>query len=277
MSVLAVTGSTGGLGGRIASRLAAAGVRQRLLVRDPARAPQLPDTEIAVASYHDTEAVRQALDGVDVALMISAAENKERLSEHYSFIEGAVAAGVRHIVYTSFAGASPEATFTLGRDHGRTEERIASTGLSYTFLRDNLYLDFFPFLMDESGVIRGPADEGRVAGVARDDVADVAAVVLRAPSEHLDKTYTLTGPEALTLTEAAAILTAGLGRPVSFHNETVEEAYASRASYGAADWQLDAWVSTYTSIAAGEVADVSPDVERISGHRATSLAELLRR
>ena len=209
--------------------------------------------------------------------MISAAENEHRLAEHYAFIDGAVAAGVKHLVYTSFAGASPEATFTLGRDHGRTEERIATAGLSYTFLRDNLYLDFFPFLMDDSGVIRGPAGEGRVAGVARDDVADVAAVVLQAPAEHIDKAYTLTGPEALTLTEAAAILTAGLGREITFHNETVEEAYASRASYGAPGWQLDAWVSTYTSIAAGEVADVSPDVELITGHRATSLAELLQR
>ena len=204
-------------------------------------------------------------------------EKKERLSEHYSFIDGAVAAGVRHLVYTSFAGASADATFTLGRDHGHTEERIRAAGVSYTFLRDNLYLDFFPFLMDESGVIRGPAGDGRVAGVARDDVADVAAVVLQAPGEHLDATYTVTGPEALTLTEAAAILTDGLGRQVTFHNETVEEAYASRAVYGAEEWQLDAWVSTYTSIAAGEVAAISPDVENITGHRATSLAELLRR
>src|SRR5438874_1621501 len=106
MTVLAVTGSTGELGGRIANRLAAAGVHQRLLVRDPARAPQLPNTDVAVAAYNDTEAVRRALDGVDLVMMISASEKKERLSEHYSFIDGAVAAGVRHLVYTSFAGAS---------------------------------------------------------------------------------------------------------------------------------------------------------------------------
>ncbi len=66
------------------------------------------------------------------------------------------------------------------------------------------------------------------------------------------------------------------GRPVSYHPETVEEAYASRAPYGAPDWQVDAWVSTYTAIAAGEVATVTSDVPDLTGHPATSLEQLLR-
>ena len=70
-------------------------------------------------------------------------------------------------------------------------------------------------------------------------------------------------------------MTRVLGRDFSFEDETLEEAYASRASYGAADWQLDAWVSTYTAIAAGELAGVSGDVERLTGRPATSLQDLL--
>ena len=73
------------------------------------------------------------------------------------------------------------------------------------------------------------------------------------------------------------MLTRVTGRPVRFHHETVPEAYASRASYGAPDWQVDAWVSTYTAVAAGEPAAVSPDVAALTGHPATGLAELLLR
>jgi uncharacterized protein YbjT (DUF2867 family) len=126
-------------------------------------------------------------------------------------------------------------------------------------------------------VIKGPADDGRVAAVAMDDVADAAAAVLLDPGPHAGATYTLTGPEALTLDDVAATLSAALNRPVAYERETVEEAYASRASYGAPAWQLDAWVSSYTSVARGEMSEVTDDVQRLSGHPATSLAELLAR
>lgn len=77
--------------------------------------------------------------------------------------------------------------------------------------------------------------------------------------------------------EVAATLTTKLGRPISYHPETVEEAYASRSSYGAADWEVDGWVSTYTAIANGELAGVTEDIPHLTGHPATSLAELLSR
>ena len=134
-----------------------------------------------------------------------------------------------------------------------------------------------PAMVGEDGVLRGPAGDGRVAVVAQDDIADAAVAVLLDPAAHAGATYTLTGPEALSLDDVAAILTAGLGRPVTYVRETVDEAYSSRASYGAPQWQLDAWVSTYTAIANGEVAAVSDDIPTLTGHPATSLSELIRR
>jgi uncharacterized protein YbjT (DUF2867 family) len=145
----------------------------------------------------------------------------------------------------------------------------------HTFLRDNFYLDFLPDTVGTDGVIRGPAGTGRVAAVARADVARAAVAVLADPAAHLDATYDLTGPEALTLADAARIIGAATGREVSYHDETVEEAYASRRRWEAPDWQYDAWVSTYTAIARGEVDRVSDHVERLTGARPQSLAELL--
>jgi NAD(P)H dehydrogenase (quinone) len=134
-----------------------------------------------------------------------------------------------------------------------------------------------PALVDDHGVIRGPAGQGRVAAVAQDDIADAATAVLLDPDQHAGVTYSLTGPEALTLDEVAATLSAELERPVRYYAETLEEAFTSRSSYGAPDWQVDAWVSTYTAIASGEVADVTDDIEQLTGHQAMSLAELVRK
>lgn len=248
----------------------------RLVVRDAARAPSIASAEVAVASYADGEAVRRALSGAGTVLMVSAAETPSRVAEHTSFVDAAAAAGVGHLVYISFAGASPGATFTLARDHWATEQHIRASGLPFTFLRDNLYADFLPFMVGADGVIRGPAGDGRAAVVAQDDIAEAAVTVLRDPAAHAGRTYTLTGPEALTMTEIAATLTAA-GRPARFHDETIAEAYESRRAYQAPDWQLDAWVSTYTAIAAGELAEVTRDVPELTGRPATSLAELLTR
>lgn len=271
-----VTGATGRLGGLVARRLAARGVPQRLLVRNPERAPELTGATAVQGGYADHDAVVRGLSGTETLFMVSASESADRLAQHHAFVDAAVEAGVRHLVYVSFFGAAPDATFTLARDHFHTEEHIRATGLAYTFLRDNLYAEFVPDLAGADGVIRGPAGQGRAAFVAQDDIADAAAAILARPGEHAGTTYDLTGPESLSLEEAAAVLSEVQGRKVTYHPETVEEAYASRASYDAPPWQLDAWVSTYTAIAAGELDAVSDAVPRLTGHPATSVTDVVR-
>jgi uncharacterized protein YbjT (DUF2867 family) len=262
------------VGGLVAARLASVGQRMRLLVRSPDRAPDYPGSVVLQSTYGDGEGSVEALRGARLLLMVSAAESATRLDEHRAFIDAAVEAGVEHVVYTSFAGASRASTFTLGRDHARTEEHISGSGMSYTLLRDNLYANFLPLMAGADGVIRGPAGDGRVAAVAQEDVAAVAAAVLLGPTAHVDATYELSGPSAFTLTEAAATMSRLTGRDVRFVNETIEEAYESRAGYGAPDWQVEAWVSTYTGIAAGEFEKVTGEVERILGRPAISLEDL---
>ena len=273
---LGITGSTGRLGGRVAHRLAAAGVPQRLLVRDPARAPELPGRTVAIAPYDDGAAVREALRGLETVLMVSGAEHPDRVGQHRTFIDAAADAGVQHLVYVSFLGAAPDATFTLARDHWATEQHARAVGLTTTSLRDGLYADDMPAMVEAGGVLRGPAGEGRASVVALDDVADAAVAVLRDPAAHAGATYDLTGPEALTLAEVAATIGAVTGRPVRYQVETVDEAYASRASYGAPRWLVDAWVSTYTAIDAGELATVSSAVPDLTGHPARTLTDVLR-
>lgn len=275
MTSLAVTGATGRLGGRVARLLAERGLGQRLLVRDPSRAPRLTGAEVVRCPYEDSEDTRAALAGVDVLLMVSAAESADRLDQHRGLVDAAAAAGVRHVVYPSFMGAAADAGFTLARDHGATEDHLRASGMRTTMLRDCFYADVFP-LFATDGVIAGPAGDGRVAAVAIADVARVAADVLAAPEGHEGRVYELTGPEALTLDEMADAITRATGRPTRYREETLEEAYVSRSGYGAPPWQVDAWVSTYTAIRDGELERVTDDVEQVTGRPPLTVEQALR-
>ena len=269
--MIAVTGATGELGGRVARRLADRRIAQRLVVRDPARAPGLDGAELAIAaSYTDHDGLRAAFAGCETVFLVSGREEAERVASHRSAVDAAVAAGVERIVYTSFLGAAPDATFTLARDHFHTEQHIRDTGLRSTFLRSSMYLDFLSLLVGEDDVIRGPAGDGRVAFVARDDIADVAVAVL-ATDRYDGETLVLTGPEAVTLEEAARRLGAATGRAIRYEPETLEEAYASRAPTGAPAFEIAGWVTSYVAIATGEMDVVTDTVARVAGHPPLSI------
>jgi len=272
---IGVSGANGNLGSRVVARVVAVGAAQRLLLRDAARAPAAPGAELAViGGYTDAERLVPALRGLDAVLMVSGREAPDRLAQHEAFVDAAAAAGVGHIVYTSFYGAAPDAVFSHGRLHWATEEYIRASGVPFTFLRDNVYADFLPHLPGADGVIRGPAGDGVLSAVAQQDIAEVAAVVLQEPTRHSGAAYDMTGPQDWNLTDIAALLTASLGRPIRYHNETLAEARASRAVYGAPDWEVDAWISTYTAVAAGEMAGVSGDIPDLIGRPATALTDL---
>ena len=273
---LAITGSTGELGGRVARRLAERGVPQRLIVRDASRAPRLQGAEVAVApSYAAEKEMRAALAGTETLYLMSGREDPDRLEQHRALVRAAQAAGVARIVYVSFLGAAEDATFTLGRQHWATEQAIRDAGVRFTFLRSSLYLDFMPFFAGPERVIRGPAGDGRFAPVARDDLADAAVAVLLAGVKHDGRTYELTGPDLLTLEEVAARLSAYTGRTFAYQPETIEEAWTSRRPSGAPDWEIEGWISSYLAIADGSLAVRTDAVEQLAGHPPQTLEQCL--
>ncbi|MBB6172519.1 uncharacterized protein YbjT (DUF2867 family) [Nocardiopsis mwathae] len=273
---IGITGATGGIGGRVAARLARRGIAQRLIVRDLNRAPEFPGASAAMASYEDTTAFERAAKGADTLFLVSATESADRVDRHISAVDAAVAAGVKRIVYLSFLSAAPAATFSYARDHFYTEAHIRSTGVAHTFLRPGFYLDLLPYWADDAGVIRGPAGQGRVAWVSRDDVADAAVAVLTEGAEHDGATYDVTGPEAMTMGETVERLSALTGKTIRYVPETWEEALASRRPTGAPEWQIEGWASSYAAIASGEMDVVSPAVVRLTGHPAQTLERFLR-
>ena len=271
--LIAVTGASGQLGRRVVRHLAQHGARQRLIVRDPARAPRVEGAEVAVAAFEDEGATTEALRGARTLFLVSTGESPRRTEVHDRAVSAAAAAGVERVVYTSFLGAAPRATFPYARDHAHTEQAVRAAGLALTALRNSLYADIAPYLVGADGVIRGPAGDGRVAWVAREDVARLAAGVLLDPS-HDGQVYDVSGPRAIDLHETAELLAAVTGRAVRYVPETLEEARASRA--GAEDWQVEGWIGSYLSIASGETSVTSHTVECLTGQRPAGFAEFLR-
>jgi uncharacterized protein YbjT (DUF2867 family) len=109
------------------------------------------------------------------------------------------------------------------------------------------------------------------------DVIAEVAVLTDDEGAHDGRTYDLTGPQALSLAEAAEELSRATRRPVAYHAETIQEAYASQAAYRAPDWEVAGWVTTYVAIANGDREQVSGDVAAVTGHPPMSLTEFLRR
>jgi NAD(P)H dehydrogenase (quinone) len=305
--VLAITGASGEVGGRVASRLARLGVAQRLIVRDRARAPRLPAAEIAEAScFGDAAAMRRALADIKLLFLVSArdrfgvahisAKNHttpppyDRLQQQRTAVDAAIAAGVLRIVYLSIMNAAPDATFILAHDHFHTEQHIRNSGVAFTFLRASLYADNVPQCVSADDVIRAPAGEGRASWVTRDDIADVAVAVLTG-NGHAGRTYDVTGPEALTMTETAETLSAALRRKITYQPQTPQEARTTRTTsrlekfeaerrlltgHGLDDYEVNVFVTHFMQIAAGDLVPVSDTVPKLTGRPAQSLAEFLR-
>jgi uncharacterized protein YbjT (DUF2867 family) len=160
----------------------------------------------------------------------------------------------------------------MSRDHHQTEQFLDESGLAHTALRDNLYLDLIPELFGPDGVVRGPADDGVVAWVSREDVAQTVAAALANPAAHAG-TYDVTGPEAMSLGETARRLSTLLGTDLRYENEPVEEGRAWRRQLDVPEWEVETWVGSYWAIAAGELAAPSDTVERFTGRSPARLED----
>lgn len=267
---IAVTGTTGKLGSRVAEVLAARGVPQLLVGRDLARLPDLPGAQArGPAAYDDHDAMARACAGAGTLLLVSASLSGRRLAEHAAAFAAAVDAGVSRLVYVSLLGAGRAATYRNARDHAETEEHLAGLGVPWTVLRAGYYASMLPGMADAAGALHGPAGDGRVAYVSHDDIAVVAADVLLDTSGSYDgATLEVTGAEALDFADVAARLTAWSGRPHEYRPEDPPSYRRRLLDSGYTEHQADDWVSWYVSVADGSAAARTSVVLDVTGHQA---------
>lgn len=244
------------------------------------------------ADYDDRDALREAFTGGERLFMVSGMEvGPNRQRQHRNVVEAAQAAGIRHIVYTSFIGTErPDVTSHEVADHKFTEKLIMDSGMSWNMLRNNQYADAMAenqaVIAITSGQSIGNTADGKVAFVARDDVAAVGAEVLLGAGEP-NTGYDVTGPEMFTYREVGEMIIELSGAPIEIVDLTDDEMYAMWDALGVpreatgdfsrspVPWCSDGMVSFGRMVRAGTMAKVTDVVERFTGRKPRRLRDLM--
>jgi uncharacterized protein YbjT (DUF2867 family) len=275
--MILVTGGTGTVGTLVLKRLSARGQKVRAFVRTAQRKLSFPGVEFVQGDFRDPSTFLTALDGVD-RLFLLIPSSVEVETQQKAFVDAAKQCKVQHIVNLSQLGANEHSTGRFQSYHGAVENYIRDSGMAFTFLRPNLFMQAllnFRSTISAQGALYAPAGEGRVSLVDVRDVAAVAECILSEPG-HQGKTYTVTGPQALTHAEIASQLSEALGKPVHYVDISPDRMREILLSFGMPPWQVDGIVEDYDQYRNGEAAEVTSTVKELTGKEPHTLAEFAR-
>ncbi len=285
MSKIIVTGASGHLGTAAIRHLLDLGVQAGDIVgvvRDTAKGAALAElgVELRIGDYDDAASLPAAFEGGEKLLFVSASsmDNTLRIRQHATVVEAARNAGIKQIVYTSFAFAE-KMTIGLENVHLATEYMIRTTGAAYTFLRNGFYLDMMAnegtAAVAAGGAVISAAPTGKLNYVTRDNLARAAAVVLTQDG-HANRTYELTSPEPFSYDEYAAALAEVSGKPVVHQALPAPEAVSAMAAAGVPEGAAGFIVHVVdAAIERGEFSDPSDDLVNLIGDAYTPLKSAL--
>ncbi|GAA1879700.1 SDR family oxidoreductase [Lapillicoccus jejuensis] len=282
MTTIAITAATGQLGrlvlDALLTRVPASDVVA--VVRDGAKAADLAErgVDVRVASYDDPAALTAAFAGVDRLLFVSGNEFGSREQQHRNVVAAAKEAGVGHVAYTSVL-AAPTSTLPVAPDHVVTEQVLAESGLPHTFLRNGWYHENYlgaPEQAKATGTVLTSAGDGRVASAARADYAEAAAVVLTTPVADLPEVYELSGDEAWTQDDLAAVLSRVTGTPVTVTRVDADGQREALTAAGVPEGGVFFAVATDAGTARGDLALQTGDLSRLIGRPTATLEQTLR-
>ncbi len=277
--MILVTGATGNVGSPLVKELGAARARFRALLRDEKKggAVRAAGGEVAVGDLADRKAVAAALAGVEkLFLLTPPSPDIARLEARVA--KEARKAGVRHIVKLSAWGTGHPNPATFMAWHRESEKAVEKTGVAYTHLRPNAFMQNFLMFADsiqKEGAFYAPAGDACTSTV---DARDIAAVAARTLTEegHAGRVYDISGPAAITYTEAAETIGRVIGRPVRFVNVPDEAARKAMISGGMPDWFADALVGLYVFFRQGNGARVTDVVQKVARRPARSFEQFVK-
>src|SRR5215470_16576233 len=274
--MILITGASGNVGKEVLKQITQAGVEVRAAFQSVSKAAGAPsDVEIVPVDYNRGETLQMALKGVDRVFLVGPPTAQLTALERKA-MEVIAQSDVRHVVKLSAMGGR-EAIFP--RQHAQSEDYIQSTGVPYTFLRPNGFMqnmvNYNGPTINAQNSFYGSEGDG---GVSHIDIRDVAAVAVKALTDdgHIGKAYTLTGPEALTNTEIAQILTDDLGREIRYIDLPPAQLKQALLAAGVPEWNVDALLDLQRFYRDGKAAKVTPDVEQILGRKPISFAQFFR-
>jgi NAD(P)H dehydrogenase (quinone) len=280
---LLVTGAGGHLGRQVVELLLQSGAgRVIAATRSPEKLKDLAEkgAELRKADFDDSASLAAAFAGADRLLLISTdalGVPGKRLTQHLAAVVAAEQAGVKHVVYTSMPKPEPGSPIPFAPDHLGTERALAESGLTWTVLRNSWYMEnlfmTLPSVLS-SGRWYTSAGEGRVAYVAREDCARAAAAALFS-SSTANVIYDITGPEAPTTAEIAALVSEATGGSIELVQVSDEQLGEGMAAAGVPDFLIPVLVGFDANTLQGNMESVSDVVERLTGSAPQTLARFL--
>ncbi len=291
---IAITGASGHYGTLATDKLIALGHARDLLLisRSPAKLEgrERAGCSVRYGDFDKPESLRAAVQGADKLLLISGTRVGARVKQHQAAIDAAVAAGLKHIVYTSFVNVEPSNPAIVTVDHRETEQLIRASGLSWTFLRDAHYADAMILNAGPgfiaSGIWLTSTKGGREAMVWREDCVNCAVAVLTTPG-HENQAYQITGPNRENFAEVAAMMAEISGHPLRLVETDDEGMYAhfdrlgiprhpvDDQSVAGIPWNSDDMVSFERAIREGHLDVCNNLVEQLTGRKARSVRAML--
>lgn len=264
-----VTGATGSNGGEILKLFAAGHVPVRAMVRDRSRADAIkqPHVEIVEGDFDRPGTLLAALKGVTHAFLLTNSTERAE-AQQLAFVDAARQSGVAHLVKLSQLHADPNSPVRFLRYHAHVEAAIQASGMAYTFLRPNLFMQgllAFGATIKAQNAFYAAAGDAKVSLVDVRDIAQVAVAALT-QAGHENKTYDLTGPQALSHAQVATCLSQVLGREITFVDVPPEAMHQALLGMKMPAWQAEGLLEDYAHYRRGEAAAVASGVQDATGH-----------
>ena len=275
--MILIAGATGTVGRHLVLELKERCAPLRVLTRKPEKARNcLGDVECAVGDLSRPETVAKALAGVEAAFLLSPLDPSLPAWEA-AFARAANKAGVKRLVKLSALGADPRSPAAITRWHGEAEEEVKRAGVPWTILRPAAFYQNLLRSADSirRGVLPAPMGDARIAMVDARDVGAAAAAALLSPSFE-GETLTLTGPAPLSYAEAAAALSRGLGRPVTYTDVAPDDTRNGMRAAGAPSWTVDAFLGLAEQFRGGGANFTADGVPRTTGREPISFERFVR-
>jgi len=263
-----VSGSPGNVGTKLVRLLAGRGEQVRVLVHDPEAAEfALPGVETVLGDLAEPESFARTVVGADAVFVNS---SRRAISLQANLIAAAASAGVRRIVDLSWMGAATDSgSEAIGRWHAEVERHLVECGVAYTILRASAFMQNYVGQITVNDTIVGTTATGRASLVDARDVAAVAATVLTEQG-HEGRTYDVTGPQALSNPEVAAIISRVTGRRVRYVGTTPDLLADGYHRAGLPEWAALDLVAADVYRARGRLAQVTDVVERVGRKKPTT-------
>jgi uncharacterized protein YbjT (DUF2867 family) len=275
-----LVGATGTIGFSLAKQLAKKNVQCRCLVRNLENAAHLKELgmELVLGDLAVMSTLPGALKGVEKVFLCTPLEpNVVELQGN--LVLAAKGAGVKHFVKVSTIGASPRSNISFALWHGLTEQKIRDLQIPFTFLQPHYFMQntlMFKASMKSADTIFTPMSDAPISMVDSDDIAAVACAVLTS-SGHENKAYEITGPEALSFSQVATVLSETLGRAIEHMTLPTEVMQNAMREQGTPAWLIDGTTNLYKFFDTGDAAFVRTTIQDVAHKPATHFREFVAR